>query len=361
MLPVAAATPVGHVGTRRHPSLRCGVLDLDQLPPGVTTTDLGDLDPHPLAGQGTGHEQGPAVGGSTHTLAPAGDAVHRDRDEVALGGRRGRGARDGGHDRRLRGIGRSPDRRRGRRRGAPGRALQCAPMCAAPAPRPVSIVPSVLPADFSRLGEECVALEDAGVDRIQWDVMDGAFVPNLTFGPDVIASCRRHVSVPFEAQLMVADPDLLLSGYVDAGCDVVIAHVESTVHVHRTLTKVVELGAKAGVALNPQTPVSAIEHVLDLVDMVLVMTVNPGFGGQAYIPTMEPKVAEVKAMVDAAGLDVDIEVDGGVGPDTVAGAAAAGANLIVAGSALYRDPEGLSHAVADLRARAEAAQAAPSA
>ena len=229
-------------------------------------------------------------------------------------------------------------------------------MSTAPSPRPISIVPSVLPADFSRLGEECRALEDAGVDRIQWDVMDGCFVPNLTFGPDVIASCRSHVSVPFEAQLMVADPDLLLEGYVDAGCDVVIAHAESTIHLHRTLTKITDLGARAGVALNPATPVGAVEHVLDLVDMVLVMTVNPGFGGQAYIPTMEPKVAEVRALLDQRGLDVDVEVDGGVGPDTVAGAAAAGANLIVAGSALYRDPEGLAHAVADIRSRAEAAR-----
>ncbi|HEX7135820.1 MAG TPA: ribulose-phosphate 3-epimerase [Iamia sp.] len=224
-------------------------------------------------------------------------------------------------------------------------------------PRPISIVPSVLPADFSRLGEECIALAEAGVDRIQWDVMDGRFVPNLTFGPDVIASCRKHVDVPFEAHLMVLDPDELAGRYVDAGCEILIVHAETAPHLHRTLARVRELGASPAVALNPATPVAAVQHVLDLVDMVLVMTVNPGFGGQDYIATMEPKVAEVRALADAQGLTLDVEVDGGIGPNTIAGAVAAGANVLIAGSALYRDPEGLGHAVADLRARAEAARA----
>jgi ribulose-phosphate 3-epimerase len=222
--------------------------------------------------------------------------------------------------------------------------------------RPISIIPSVLPADFARLGEECAALEAAGVDRIQWDVMDGVFVPNLTFGPDVVAACRPHTSVPFEAHLMVVDPDPTFERWVEAGCELLIVHAESVRHLHRSLGRVREAGASVGVSLNPATPVSAVDHVLDLVDMVLVMTVNPGFGGQAYLASMEPKIAELKALVDARGLDVDIEVDGGIGPDTVAGAAAAGANLLVAGSSLYRDPEGLAHAVADLRSRAEAAR-----
>ena len=221
--------------------------------------------------------------------------------------------------------------------------------------RPISIAPSVLPADFSRLGEECQALEKAGVDRIQWDVMDGQFVPNLTFGPDVIAACRPHVSVPFEAHLMVETPDVLLQRYAEAGCNLLIVHAEACPHLHRTLGHVREVGAGAAVALNPATPIEAVEHVLDLVEMVLVMTVNPGFGGQAYIATMEPKIAALRALVVARGLDVDIEVDGGIGPDTIAAAAGAGANVLVAGSALYRDPEGLEHAVSDLRARAEAA------
>jgi ribulose-phosphate 3-epimerase len=214
----------------------------------------------------------------------------------------------------------------------------------------------VLPADMSRLGEACAELEQAGVDRIQFDVMDGRFVPNLTFGPDVIAACRKHVEVPFEAHLMVEAPDELLPRYVEAGCGLVIVHAEACLHLHRTLGHIAEAGAAAAVALNPATPADAVAHVLDLVDMVLVMTVNPGFGGQAYIATMEPKIAQVRRMILDGGHDVDIEVDGGIGPSTIAGAAAAGANVLVAGSALFRDPEGLGHAVSDLRTRAGAAQ-----
>jgi len=220
--------------------------------------------------------------------------------------------------------------------------------------RAIEIAPSVLPADFAKLGEEVAALEAAGVDRIQWDVMDGRFVPNLTFGPDVIAACRPHASVLFEAHLMVQEPDELASRYVDAGCELLIVHAEACRHLHRTLGHIRELGARPAVALNPATPASAVEHVLDLVELVLVMTVNPGFGGQAYIATMEPKIAEVRRLVLQGGHDVDIEVDGGIAPSTISGAAAAGANILVAGSALYRDPEGLAHAVTELRELAEA-------
>lgn len=220
----------------------------------------------------------------------------------------------------------------------------------------IEIAPSVLPADFSKLGEEVAALEAAGVDRIQWDVMDGQFVPNLTFGPEIIAAARPHASVPFEAHLMVLTPDHMAAQYVEAGCQRLIVHAETCTHLHRTLANIASLGATAGVALNPATPASAVAHVLDLVDLVLVMTVNPGFGGQKYIATMESKVTEVRAMLDAAGRrEVGVEVDGGIGPQTIAGAVAAGANVLVAGSALYRDKQGLAHAVADLRARAEAA------
>jgi ribulose-phosphate 3-epimerase len=222
--------------------------------------------------------------------------------------------------------------------------------------RPVEIVPSVLPADFSRLGDELVALEKAGADRIQWDVMDGRFVPNLTFGPDVIAACRPHVTVPFEAHLMVDEPDALMDRYVDAGCRLLIVHAESTRHLHRSLGRTRELGALAAVALNPATPADAVVDVLDLCSMVLVMTVNPGFGGQAYIATMEPKIARVRRMVLDGGHDCDVEVDGGIAPPTVAGAARAGANVLVAGSALYRDPRGLDHAVTELRELATAAR-----
>ncbi|MGB1727964.1 MAG: ribulose-phosphate 3-epimerase [Ilumatobacteraceae bacterium] len=217
--------------------------------------------------------------------------------------------------------------------------------------RPIQIAPSVLPADFARLGDEVAALEEAGCDLIQWDVMDGNFVPNLTFGPDVIAAARRHTSLPFEAHLMVTDPDLMAARYVEAGCSRLIVHVEACQHLHRTLQNIDSLGATAAVALNPSTPVAEVANVLDLVDLVLVMTVNPGFGGQAYIATMEPKIAEMRAMIDGAGLSdsIDLEVDGGISASTVAGAAGAGANLLIAGSALYRHPDGLAAAVAELR------------
>lgn len=220
--------------------------------------------------------------------------------------------------------------------------------------RPIEIAPSVLPADFARLGEEVAALEAAGVDRIQWDVMDGRFVPNLTFGPDVIAACRTHASVLFEAHLMVEEPDELAARYIEAGCEMLIVHAEACRHLHRTLGRIRELGARPAVALNPATAPSAVEHVLDLLDLVLVMTVNPGFGGQAYIATMEPKIAALRCLVLEGGYDVDIEVDGGIGPTTIQGAAAAGANVLVAGSALYRDADGLAHAVTELRNLAEA-------
>ncbi len=221
----------------------------------------------------------------------------------------------------------------------------------------VSIVPSVLPADFARLGDEVAALEEAGVDRIQWDVMDGRFVPNLTFGPDVIAASRKHCSVPFEAHLMVVEPDELMPRYVEAGCEIVIVHAEATVHLHRTLSAIAEAGAKAGVALNPATPVEAVRHVLDLVDLLLVMTVNPGFGGQKYIATMEPKIREAAAAIEASGRQIDLEVDGGIAADTVSGAVAAGARILVAGSGLYKHEGGLAAAVSELRKLAEEAVA----
>ncbi len=223
-------------------------------------------------------------------------------------------------------------------------------------PRKIEIVPSVLPADFSQLGEECRRLGDAGVDRIQWDVMDGNFVPNLTFGPDVIAACRPYTDVMFEAHLMVTDPELLAKEYIEAGCQMLLVHAESTTHLHRTLENVRSMGAQPAVALNPSTPVEAVDHVLDLVDMVLVMTVNPGFGGQVYISTMEPKIKALRDRLDERGLDhVDIEVDGGISADTIAGAARAGANVFISGSALFKYPT-LAEGVADLRAKAEAAR-----
>ena len=199
-------------------------------------------------------------------------------------------------------------------------------------------------------------MEQAGVDRIQWDVMDGRFVPNLTFGPDVIASVRDRVGLGFEAHLMVENPDELAHRYMEAGCELLIVHAEACRHLHRTLDAIKGLGAAAGVALNPATPVEAVENVIDLCDLVLVMTVNPGFGGQQYLVSMEKKVSDVNE-----AYEIDIEVDGGIGPETVTGAAKAGANVFVAGSSLYRDGGGcdgilkLTNNVEAIRSAAEAA------
>jgi ribulose-phosphate 3-epimerase len=214
------------------------------------------------------------------------------------------------------------------------------------------IVPSVLPADFSRIGEEVAALCVAGVDRIQWDVMDGVFVPNLTFGPDVIAAARPHSSVGFEAHLMVVDPDRLLHAYVDAGCELVIVHAEACTHLHRTLARIRDLGARSGVAINPHTPVDVVRHVLDETDLVLAMTVNPGFGGQGYISAVEPKILALRELIDRHGGDIELEVDGGITDETVRGAAGAGADVFISGSWLYRQTDGLAAAVSRLRAAA---------
>jgi ribulose-phosphate 3-epimerase len=188
--------------------------------------------------------------------------------------------------------------------------------------------------------------------------MDGVFVPNLTFGPDVIKACRPHSNLPFEAHLMVVNPDAMMLQYLDAGCEMLIVHAETATHLHKTLSTIRDAGGKTGVALNPHTPLTVVQHVLDLVDMVLVMTVNPGFGGQAYISTMEPKIHEAAQMIEASGLNIDLEVDGGISPDTIAGAARAGARVFIAGSALYKHAGGLADAVSTLRRLAEEALAA---
>jgi ribulose-phosphate 3-epimerase len=212
------------------------------------------------------------------------------------------------------------------------------------------IVPSVLPADFARLGDEVRELCEAGVDRIQWDVMDGVFVPNLTFGPDVIAAARPHSTVGFEAHLMVVNPDEPLGRYVDAGCELVIVHAEACTHLHRTLARIRDLGARSGVALNPHTPAEVVEHVLPVTDMVLAMTVNPGFGGQSYISAVEPKIARLRRMIDESGLPIELEVDGGITDKTIKGASAAGADVFISGSWMYAYPDGKAAAVKQLRA-----------
>jgi len=235
-------------------------------------------------------------------------------------------------------------------------------------PRAVQIIPSVLPADWANMGAECKRLEDAGVDRIQFDVMDGNFVPNLTFGPELIEACRKYTKVPFETQLMVSNYncDTMLDQYTHATkggeptdghtTGVVIVHVEGNVHLHRALTKIREAGGSPSVALNPHTPAEMIENVLDLVDHVLVMTVNPGFGGQSYIPTMTEKIRKIRKWIVDRGLDIDIEVDGGVKADwTIAECADAGANCFIAGSGMFAYDD-LSEGCKALRDVAVAAQ-----
>ena len=213
------------------------------------------------------------------------------------------------------------------------------------------IVPSVLNANPGRLYDEVARLDAAGVDAIQWDVMDGHFVPNLTFGPEFIKACRGATSVPFEAHLMIEVPERWIDQYVDAGCETVIVHPEASIHLHRTLQEIRRMGAKAGVALNPHTPLEAVRHVMGSIDHLLVMTVNPGFGGQAYIAEMEPKIAEARELVDATGRDIPVEVDGGIAPDTIGRAGMAGADTFVVGSALFRHPDGIAACVAECRGR----------
>jgi len=190
--------------------------------------------------------------------------------------------------------------------------------------RAPAIVASVLGADYARLGQEVAELEAAGVDRIQWDIMDGRFVPNLSFSADVVAACRPHATLPYEAHLMVEDPDPWLQPFAAAGCDTVLVHAEASRHLHRTLSRIRELGVRSGVALNPATPLECVRHVLDLVDVLLVMTVNPGFGGQAYLETMEGKVAEARGLIARSGQQILIEVDGGISAATAPSAWKAG-------------------------------------
>lgn len=214
----------------------------------------------------------------------------------------------------------------------------------------VHIAPSILSADFSILAEEVKRVEEGGADLLHVDVMDGHFVPNITLGPLVVSSLQGKTKLPFDVHLMIENPDNYLDSFIKAGAQIITVHAEAVVHLHRTLQNIREKGIKAGVALNPSTPLNVIEYVLEQVDMVLLMTVNPGFGGQAFIKAVLPKINQLRTMIEKRDLKIDIEVDGGINRETAPLAIKAGANILVAGSAVYGS-DNIKETIAALRCR----------
>ncbi len=226
----------------------------------------------------------------------------------------------------------------------------------------VLIAPSILSADFGQLALDVRAVERAGADWIHVDVMDGRFVPNITLGPPIVKAVRNATDLPLDVHLMIVEPERYVADFVAAGAGVVSVHVEASPHLHRTLSQVRDLGAKAGVVLNPHTPAESIQHVLPLCDLILVMSVNPGFGGQSFIPEVLPKLQAIRRMLDERGLDAHLEIDGGISPKTAGAARQAGARVLVAGSAVFsavKNPEAdLDERVAAYRGAIDAIRAA---
>jgi ribulose-phosphate 3-epimerase len=223
-------------------------------------------------------------------------------------------------------------------------------------PKDIKIAPSILAADFFKLGEETLEAEKAGADRIHVDVMDGHFVPNISFGALVVSALRPHVKIPLETHLMISEPDRYIDDFAQAGSDTILVHVENNAHLHRTVQLIKKHGKKAGVVLCPATPVSALSEILGDVDLVLVMTVNPGFGGQKFIEPMLKKITNVRNLIDRLRPGTDLEIDGGVDAHTIGPAAAAGARVFVAGSSVFGAKEGITAAVKHLHEAATGAR-----